>query len=335
MRGTPDVVVVGSACRDMVEDDPRGWRLGGGASYSALALARLGLRAGAVVVADELAAGSSEIEMIRDAGVDVRIRPGSRGPIFINHETPNGRIQQTPQVSDPVDPSALPEAWRHAHAWMIAPVAAEIPDAWAEIPPPDAHVALGWQGLLRVLEPGARVHHRQPFVSPVVWRADLIGVGVDDFDVATTPADLTALLRPGAEMLLTDGVHGGNAYRVGEGGTIASSRHWHSIPIREYVDPVGAGDSFLSGVFVAQVEPSLVAGCCVVFKPAPETQEFTLVARYESVRAADAVQATGWPLAVAPALEVIAAPTPEELDVLRALEARTRQAHSRPVKLPV
>ena len=61
-------------------------------------------------------------------------------------------------------------------------------------------------------------------------------------------------------MLLTDGVHGGNAYRVGEGGTIASSRHWHSIPIREYVDPVGAGDSFLSGVFVAQVEPSLVAG---------------------------------------------------------------------------
>jgi sugar/nucleoside kinase (ribokinase family) len=85
-----------------------------------------------------------------------------------------------------------------------------------------------------------------------------VGVGVDDIDDATTAADLVKLLRPGAEMLLTDGIHGGNAYTVGEGGTIASSRHWHSIPIRQYVDPVGAGDSFLSGVFAAQVQPALV-----------------------------------------------------------------------------
>jgi len=259
MSETPDVVVVGSACRDLVDDDPRGWRLGGGASYSALALARLGLRVGAIVVADELAAGSSEIEMIRDAGVEVHIQPGSKGPIFINTETPTGRVQQTPQVSDAVDPAALPDAWRSARAWMIAPVAAEIPDVWAEIPPADALVALGWQGLLRVLVPGAKVDHRQPFRSPVVWRADLVGVGVDDIDDATTAADLTTLLHPGAEMLLTDGVHGGNAYTVGEGGAIASTRHWHSIPIRQYVDPVGAGDSFLSGVFAAQVQPSIVA----------------------------------------------------------------------------
>ncbi len=259
MSATPDVVVVGSACRDLVDDDPRGWRLGGGASYSALALARLGLRVGAIVVADDLAAGSSEIEMIRDAGVDVLIQPGSKGPIFINTETPTGRIQETPQVSDPVDPAALPDAWRFARAWMIAPVAAEIPDIWAEIPPPDAHVALGWQGLLRVLVPGAKVNHRQPFTSPVVWRANLIGVGVDDIDDATSAADLARLLRPGTEMLLTDGIHGGNAHRIGHDGVIASTRHWHSIPIRTYVDPVGAGDSFLSGVFAAQVEPSLVA----------------------------------------------------------------------------
>jgi sugar/nucleoside kinase (ribokinase family) len=260
MSGTPDVVVVGSACRDLVDDDPRGWRLGGGASYSALALARLGLRVGAIIVADEPAAASSEIEMIRDAGVSVLIQPNSKGPVFINTETPTGRVQQTPQVSDPVDPAALPEAWRSAHAWMIAPVAAEIPDVWAEIPPPDAHVALGWQGLLRVLVPGAPVRHRQPFTSPVVWRANLIGVGVDDIDDATSAGDLAQLLRPGTEMLLTDGVHGGNAHCVAADGAIASTRHWHSIPIRSYVDPVGAGDSFLSGVFAAQVEPSLTEG---------------------------------------------------------------------------
>lgn len=260
MGGAPDVVVVGSACRDMVDDDPRGWRLGGGASYSALALARLGLHVGAVVVADELATAATELEMIRDAGVDVRVQPGSRGPVFINTETPTGRIQRTPQVSDAVDPAALPHGWRSAGAWMLAPVAAEIPDAWASVPAPDARVALGWQGLLRVLAPDAQVRHRQPFRSPVVWRADLVGVGVDDIDDATTVADLGRLLRPGAEMLLTDGVHGGNAYRVGSDGAIASRRHWHSIPVRRYVDPVGAGDSFLSGVFAAQVHPEIVAG---------------------------------------------------------------------------
>jgi len=260
MSGTPDVVVVGSACRDLVDDDPRGWRLGGGASYSALALARLGLRVGAVMVADAEAAGSTEVEMLRDAGVEVRVQAGSRGPVFINTETPTGRIQHTPQVSDPVDPADLPDAWRAARAWMIAPVAAEIPDAWADAIPAGARVALGWQGLLRVLAPGQRVRHRAPFASPVVRRADLVGVGVDDVDAATGPSELARLLRPGAEMLLTDGVHGGNAYRVGDGGEIAATRHWHSIPIRRYVDPVGAGDTFLSGVLAAQIEPSLAAG---------------------------------------------------------------------------
>ena len=37
----PDVVVVGAAARDIAPDDPRGWRLGGGVSYSALTTARL------------------------------------------------------------------------------------------------------------------------------------------------------------------------------------------------------------------------------------------------------------------------------------------------------
>ena len=253
-------MVVGSACRDLVDDDPRGWRLGGGASYSALALARLGLSVGALVVADDLAAGSSEIAMIRDAGVDVRIQPGSKGPIFINTETPTGRVQQTPQVSDPVDPAALPEAWRSAGAWMIAPVAAEIPEAWAGVPRPDALVALGWQGLLRVLRAGAPVHHRPPGPAAVVRRANLVGVGVDDIESATTPADLAVLLGPGATMLLTDGVHGGNAYEIGDGSTLAGSRHWHSIPTRTLVDPVGAGDPFLAGVFAAWIDRAITSG---------------------------------------------------------------------------
>jgi sugar/nucleoside kinase (ribokinase family) len=259
MDETPQVVVVGAACRDLVDDDERGWRLGGGASYSALALARLGLRVGALVVADEPADHSAELDMVRAAGVDVRVIAGSHGPIFINVETPSGRIQHTPQVSDAVDPAALPHSWRKARAWMLAPVAAEIRDEWAGVPPADALVSLGWQGLLRVLGAGAPVRHLPPGPSPVVRRADLIGVGVDDVDDATTPTDLAAFMKPGATLLFTDGVHGGTAYRVGERPDDLEARHWHSIPIAKYVDPVGAGDTFLAGVFAARVEPSITA----------------------------------------------------------------------------
>lgn len=260
MDNVPAVVVVGAACRDLVEDDDRGWRLGGGASYSALTLARLGLRVGALVVADPLAERSRELDMVRDAGVEVVVVPGARGPVFINTETPTGRIQHTPQVSDPVDPAALPAAWRNARAWMFAPVAAEIPDEWAAIPAADALVALGWQGLLRVLVPGSVVRHLPPGATPVVRRADLIGVGRDDIDPSISPADLVSLMHPGATLLLTDGVHGGVAIDVGPGRHEGRGRAWPAIPVRRYVDPVGAGDTFLSGVFATRADPSIAAG---------------------------------------------------------------------------
>ena len=143
---------------------------------------------------------------------------------------------------------------------MLAPVAAEVREEWADVPPPNALVGLGWQGLLRVLVAGAPVHHLQPRPSPVVRRADMVGVGAADVDDVTTPADLAAFMKPGATMLFTDGVHGGTAYTVGERPDELAARHWHSIPIRTYVDPVGAGDTFLSGVFAAWVDSEITAG---------------------------------------------------------------------------
>jgi sugar/nucleoside kinase (ribokinase family) len=259
MDSTPAVVVVGAASRDLVEDDPRGWRLGGGASYSALALARLGLAVGALIVADDDAAASKELELVRDAGVDVRVVPGRRGPVFINVETPTGRIQRTPQVSDAVDPGALPGSWRGARAWMLAPVAAEVREEWAGVPPEDAQVAVGWQGLLRVLCAGSPVRHLAPGHSAVVRRANLVGVGSDDVGAATTPARLATFMRPGATLLFTDGAHGGIAYLVGEHPSDLTPRPWNSIRAERYVDPVGAGDTFLAGVFAARIDPSLVA----------------------------------------------------------------------------
>jgi glutaconate CoA-transferase subunit B len=76
--------------------------------------------------------------------------------------------------------------------------------------------------------------------------------------------------------------------------------------------------------------PQIVITDFGVLKPAPQSQELTLVAHYENVSVESIRAATGWPLAVAESLEMIAAPTSDELRVLRDLHERTRRAHAKP-----
>jgi glutaconate CoA-transferase subunit B len=55
--------------------------------------------------------------------------------------------------------------------------------------------------------------------------------------------------------------------------------------------------------------------------------ELQLTALYPGVTADAARAATGWPLRVADRLTELPPPTAEELEALRALQARTRAAH--------
>lgn len=71
-----------------------------------------------------------------------------------------------------------------------------------------------------------------------------------------------------------------------------------------------------------------------VLRPAPDTDELQLVARYQGVPVEDIVTATGWPLRLADRVDVVAPPTAEELGILRDLHARTRAAHSCRVEVP-
>jgi glutaconate CoA-transferase subunit B len=71
-----------------------------------------------------------------------------------------------------------------------------------------------------------------------------------------------------------------------------------------------------------------------VLRPAPDTDELQLAARYEGVSIDDIVKATGWPLRLADRVEVVPAPTDEELRILRDLHARTRAAHGCRVAVP-
>ena len=61
-----EIVHVGSASRDLTTDDPRGWRLGGGATYAALTTARLGLRTAAILGVDPAASTARELDLLRE-----------------------------------------------------------------------------------------------------------------------------------------------------------------------------------------------------------------------------------------------------------------------------
>ena len=260
MAEAATVVVVGAASRDIVDDDPRGWRLGGGVSYSALFLAKLGLRVRALIGADAEASRADELQQLIEAGVDLVVAPLERGPVFVNVETPGGRVQQSHGPSDPVPVNALPTAWRGSAGWLLAPVAAELPDAWASVPAAGARVCVGWQGLLRVLDGGGPVRRRVPGPSPIVLRADLVGVGRDDLDPGQDLDALARFVGPGGTLLVTNGARGGMAIDVDEASRPTRHRTWPAIPAVDAVDPTGAGDTFLAGVFAARVEPRLVGG---------------------------------------------------------------------------
>lgn len=255
----PTVVVVGAAARDLAADDPRGWRLGGGVSYSALTTARLGVRTGAIIGVDDAARGASELDLLRAAGVDVRLVHLVRGPVFENIERPDGRQQHAAGPSDLVPVERVPVGWTDAPGWILAPVAAELAPAWADVPRPEATVAVGWQGLLRVLRADQEVDHHVPSQNPILDRADLVGVSRDDVDRSIELAELCRLLRPGATLAVTQGDRGGLVMEAAPDG-VRHLRHYPAVPSRGAVDPTGAGDVFLAALAAARIEPRLVGG---------------------------------------------------------------------------
>ena len=255
VAGRIEVLHLGSACRDVDDADPRGWRLGGGVTYAALTTARLGLRTAAVMGLDAEAAGAHELDLLRSAGVDILAVPLAEGPIFHNRETPEGRLQTCIAPGVPLPVVDMPASWRAARAWSFTPVAAEIHDEWAAAVPDDVYVVVGWQGFLRDLVRGRRVRQTRPRRLELLRRANLVGVSHNDVDPTTTLADLCALLSPGADLLVTRGADGGLLIRIGVDGPERAVRY---LPTRaQEVDPTGAGDTFLAALAATALRPAI------------------------------------------------------------------------------
>ncbi len=72
-----------------------------------------------------------------------------------------------------------------------------------------------------------------------------------------------------------------------------------------------------------------------VLAPEPQTRELVLEALFPGATLEEARAAVGWPLRTAAVVGRLEAPGAAELETLRELHARTREAHARPVQLPV
>jgi sugar/nucleoside kinase (ribokinase family) len=276
------VLVVGAASRDLDPKDPRGWRLGGAVLYGALTLARLGLPVRALAGVDRVARTATELDLLRASGVILELVALEAGPVFENLEplpaSAASRRQRLLSASAPLDRRSLPLAWRAAAAGLLlAPVAGELGPEWADVvgeglgatarPP----VALGWQGLLRELRVGRFVHRRRPAPHALVAASDLVGVSRADLPARTQLPELSALLRPGAWLAVTDAARGGTVARVsgarpasgstaGAGaGSVDAILRYEAIPSAGTVDPTGAGDVFLATLLAARIDVTLAA----------------------------------------------------------------------------
>ncbi|HEY7025592.1 MAG TPA: PfkB family carbohydrate kinase [Candidatus Limnocylindrales bacterium] len=245
----PTLVVVGAATRDIAADDPRGWKLGGGVTYSAIAAARLPVSVKALIGVDELAATAQELDAIRRSGVDVRLVQLPIGPVFDNRRTPNGRRQFAVAPSDPLSVADLPEEWRSPGAALLAPVAGELSQEWSTAFAPATYLTLAAQGLLRRLHPGREVVRLAFEHGPIIQRADAIALSREDVSEGAPP--IRDWTHAGQTLLITHGKRGSLALERTETGL--TGRFMPPLPPRRAIDPTGAGDTFVAAWLAARM----------------------------------------------------------------------------------
>ena len=231
MSEAPQVVVVGAASRDLVDDDARGWRLGGGVAYSALALARLGLRVGALIGVDGPARTPRRAGPVRDAGAEragrpPRTRPGVRQP-----ETPTGACSSA-EVSDPYPARRCPTTGPVRRRVDVRAGGGGDPRGVGRGPaarrPRGGRLAGAAAGAASRAGP-SRGSSRSP--SPLIERADLVGVGTRRLRPGHPARAPRLVRRPGRHAPRDRRGPGGTAIETAHDGSSRARSRWAAIPI--------------------------------------------------------------------------------------------------------
>ncbi len=211
---------------------------GGSAWYAAHTFRALGAAARVIT-----AAGPDYPESAL-AGVEFRIAAAARTTRFVNVHAPGGRRrQQVEAAAPPLDPAALPAAWRGADVLHLAPVLGELsPRDFVEAAGARV-VGLGVQGLVRAVAPGgAVVQPRWSFAPDELAGVTAAFVGEDDLAGQDDLLERLAAAVP--IVVFTRGAAGCTVTTAGR------TFHVGVFPTRE-VDPTGAGDVFAAAFLLA------------------------------------------------------------------------------------
>ncbi len=90
----------------------------------------------------------------------------------------------------------------------------------------------------------------------------------------------------------------------------------------------GTGGDHRQQLGITTKGPSLLITDLAIWRPDPETKEFTARALHPGVTRAEMAESVGWDIRYAADLVETPPPQAEELEVLRALKARTEAAHA-------
>lgn len=236
-NGGVDLLVVGHVTRDEMDG---GIRLGGAASYAALAAARLGHETALVTVAPP---DDPLLEPLRRAPrLHLHCVPGDVMTTFaLDYAGPRRRLwlrrrARALAVDD------VPAAWRRPRVAYVGPVAGEC-DAGFVRALAAGFVGAGLQGWLRRTGGDGAVesiHFDDPSALHLPDAIDVAVVSEEDHPAVEGLAQ--ALVARGTAVAITRGARGATVRTAGASVTVPA------VPARE-VDPTGAGDVF--GVVLA------------------------------------------------------------------------------------
>lgn len=238
MRTRYDYVTVGHVTLDMIEDRPGGTvsQPGGGAFYSALQAARLGLRT--LIVTRGVPAQIEELLAPYAIELDLRVIPAPHTTTLATTGHGLARSQRVLAWAGPiVEPLDLDSSILH-----LAAVARETPTAWSgEV----GFLGLTPQGLLREWQEGqpTALVELDPATFPSRFDAAVIG----ERERACCDALFEAAQRSGASVAVTAGARPTAVYPPGEEPVVKAV-----VPsLADACDDLGAGDVFAAAFFVA------------------------------------------------------------------------------------
>lgn len=235
---TPDYVIVGHVTRDLV---PGGFRVGGTATFAALAARALGYRVGI------LTSASTDLPLQKVlAGIEMQVIPAAQSTTFENIYHGGKRLQYVRATAAALTPAHLPPAWRQAPIVHLGPLVQEVEPGLAQAFAAETLLGVTPQGWLRRWDADGLVRCTRWHTAPqVLARADAMVLSRED--VGNDEAELRHYLELARLTAVTRSWQGASLFQQGVETT------YPAFDIRE-VDPTGAGDVFAAAFFIRLYE---------------------------------------------------------------------------------